>query len=70
MFDRDCADAVIGTNAHRLRTAQAKWERLTVSDYAEIRTLPELIARLQQRYGLSHEQARRDVEIWARDMLV
>ncbi|MFL5083215.1 MAG: hypothetical protein ACJ8FP_00190 [Xanthobacteraceae bacterium] len=69
MFDLDPAHAGVGINAYRLRTAQAKWDRLTSSDYAEIRTLPELIARLQQRYSLPHEQARRDVEIWAKDML-
>ena len=54
----------------QLRSAQAKWERLTADDYAEIKTLPDLIAVLAQRYSLPHAQAQRDVEIWARDLNV
>jgi hypothetical protein len=69
MFELQTGDGgVVGVNSYRLRTAQAKWDRLTVADYAEIRTIPQLIARLQQRYSLPHEQAKRDVEIWAKDM--
>jgi hypothetical protein len=55
-------------NAFRLRTAQAKWERLSPSDYQEIRTIPDLITKVAERYSLPHEQAKNDVEIWAREM--
>jgi len=69
MFEHQSGDHGV-INTDRLRTAQAKWDRLTVSDYAEIRTIPDLIARLAHRYSLPYEQARRDVEIWAKDMHV
>jgi hypothetical protein len=55
-------------NAFRLRTAQAKWERLSTSDYEEIQTIPDLIAKVAERYSLPHERAKNDVEIWAREM--
>jgi hypothetical protein len=55
-------------NAFRLRTAQAKWERLSRADYEEIRTIPDLIAKVAEHYSLPHEQAKNDVEIWAREM--
>jgi RNA polymerase primary sigma factor len=42
MFDLKTPDTSPIAGTYRLRTAQAKWDRLTVSDYAEIRTLPDL----------------------------
>jgi hypothetical protein len=51
----------------RMRSAQAKWDRLTADDYAEIRSTADLVARLVQRYGLPAAQVQRDVDIWARD---
>jgi hypothetical protein len=55
-------------NIARLKTAQAKWERLTAADYLEVRTIAELIAKVAERYDLPHAQAKRDVEIWAKEM--
>jgi hypothetical protein len=52
----------------RLRAAQAKWDRLSASDYEEIRSIPELIAKVAERYSLPHEQAKRDVETWDTEM--
>jgi hypothetical protein len=57
-----------GDHGDRLRTAQAKWDWLTVTDYEQITTVPELITAVAQRYSLPHEQAKRDVERWAMDM--
>jgi hypothetical protein len=56
--------------ADQLRSAQAKWERLTAADYAEIKTLADLVAALSERYSLPHAQAQRDVEAWARALNV
>lgn len=53
---------------HRLGDAQAKWERLTASDYQSVRTVRDLTAAVRDRYSLSHEQARRDVDIWLKDV--
>ncbi len=53
---------------HRLHDAQAKWDRLTASDYKRVRTARDLIAAVKERYSLPHEQARRDVEIWLNDV--
>ena len=52
----------------RLNAAQAKWDRLTVADYAAIRTVDALIAAVEIHYSLPHDQARRDVEFWLRDV--
>jgi hypothetical protein len=57
-----------GDHGANLRTAQAKWGRLTVADYEQITTIPELITAVARRYSLPHDQARRDVERWATDM--
>ena len=57
-----------GDHGDRLRAAQAKWDRLTVSDYEQITTIPELVTTVARRYSLPHDQAKRDVERWARDM--
>ncbi|MGO4526833.1 hypothetical protein AB4097_18470 [Microvirga sp. 2MCAF35] len=47
-----------------MRDAQAKWDRLSMSDLAEIKTKAQLIARVEERYVLPHEVAAQDVEIW------
>jgi hypothetical protein len=51
---------------HRLGDAQAKWERLIPSDCSAVRTARDLAAAVRARYGLSHDQARREVEGWLR----
>ena len=53
---------------HRLSDAQAKWDRLTAADYGRVKTVRDLVAAVRERYSLPHEQARRDVEIWLRDV--
>jgi hypothetical protein len=50
-----------------MRDAQAKWDRLTPTDLEQVTTKAQLIARLQERYGLPHEVAAEDVEIWGLD---
>ena len=50
-----------------MRHIQAKWDRLTISDLAQIKTKAQLIARLEEQYGMSHEVAARDVAIWGSD---
>ena len=50
-----------------MREVQAKWDRLSMSDLAQIKTKAELIARVQEQYGLDHEVAVQDVEIWNSD---
>jgi hypothetical protein len=50
-----------------MRDAQAKWDRLTESDLAAIRTKAQLIARVEERYSLPHDVAAEDVEIWGLD---
>jgi hypothetical protein len=49
---------------HRLSDAQAKWDRLTVSDFKDLKTARDLISAIGVRYSLPREQARRDVAIW------
>jgi hypothetical protein len=66
MFEQSAGDRGIVIDAERMRSAQAKWDRLTIDDYADIRTIPDLVARVIQRYSLSYEQALRDVEMWAK----
>jgi hypothetical protein len=50
-----------------MREVQAKWDRLSMSDLAQIKTKAELIARVQEQYGLDREVAAQDVEIWNSD---
>lgn len=50
-----------------MRDIQAKWDRLTMSDLVQIKTKAQLIARLEEQYGMSHEAAAEDVEIWGSD---
>jgi hypothetical protein len=56
-----------GLTPHSVQMAQATWLRLTAAELSGIRTTSELIGRVEERYGLSHEQATRDVEFWALD---
>jgi len=51
-----------------LSAAQARWERLTASDYARIKSIDELIAAVAERYGLPRERARTDVRCWLSDV--
>jgi hypothetical protein len=53
---------------HRLHDAQAKWDRLTPSDYSNVKTARDLVAAVKDRYSLSPEEARRDVESWMQDV--
>jgi hypothetical protein len=55
-------------NTARLKTAQARWGRLTAADYLEVETIAQLVAKVAERYALPHAQAQRDVEIWAKEM--
>jgi len=50
-----------------MREAQAKWERLSLSDLAQIKTKAQLIALVEERYVLPHDVAAQDVEIWGLD---
>jgi len=50
-----------------MRDAQAKWDRLSMSDLAQIKTKAQLIAQVEERYGLPHDVAAEDVEIWRLD---
>jgi hypothetical protein len=47
-----------------MREVQAKWDRLSMSDLAQIKTKAQLIVRVQEQYGLAHKVAAQDVEIW------
>jgi hypothetical protein len=59
---------IIDLTAHHLNAAQAKWDRLTLADYTEIKTVGALIAAVEGHYSLPHAQAKRDVELWIRDV--
>lgn len=50
-----------------MRQVQAKWSRLSLSDLAQIKTEDQLIATVEERYGLPIWIAARDVEIWRQD---
>ena len=60
------ANAILDGDGH-MQAAQAKWERLTAADLRGVRTKRDLVARVEARYSLGHEQASADVEIWACD---
>ena len=60
------ADAILDGDGHRL-AAQATWERLTPADLNGVRTKRDLIAGVEERYGVPREQASADVEVWASD---
>lgn len=56
-----------GLTLNALPMMQARWDRLTAMEVMGIRTPSELIEKVEESYGLSHEQATRDVEFWALD---
>jgi hypothetical protein len=58
------AEQLEGPTARQMAAIRAKWDRLTPSDVSQIRSKGELIRRVQERYGLSLEQAKDGVEIW------
>lgn len=56
-----------GLRLHALPMMRARWDRLTALEVLGIRTLLELIEKVEESHSLSHEQATRDVEFWALD---
>jgi hypothetical protein len=54
-----------GLTPHAVRTVQTTWLQLTAAELLGVRTTSELTGRVEERYGLSHEQATRDVEFWS-----
>ncbi len=66
MFDlqHDQARDGPGLTLHALPMMQARWERFTMVEMMGIRTTSETIETVEANYGLSHEQATRDVEFW------
>ncbi|MCT8970544.1 hypothetical protein [Microbaculum marinisediminis] len=53
---------------HHIAAAQARWERLTTADYARIATTADLITTVGSRYNLPPDQAKRDVDLWLKDI--
>jgi hypothetical protein len=51
-----------------MSAAQAKWQRLTASDYARIKSVSELAAAVEERYSMPRDVAREDVEQWLWDV--
>jgi hypothetical protein len=60
-------DDVLHITERHMKAAQAKWDRLTTADLSGIKTRSQLVGRVEERYSLAHEQAARDVELWASD---
>jgi hypothetical protein len=56
-----------GLTPHAVHTVQATWLQLTAAELSGVRNTSELTGRVEERYGLSHEQATRDVEFWSLD---
>jgi hypothetical protein len=50
-----------------VKAVRAKWDQLSVADLSSIRAKSDLIERAEERYGLPHEQAASDVELWVSD---
>jgi hypothetical protein len=59
------ADGILDVADGHRPAAQATWDRLTDADLSAVRTKRDLIARVRDRYGLTHEVAEMDVEAWA-----
>ena len=59
MFDlqHDQARDGPGLTLHALPMMQARWERFTIVEMMGIRTMSELIERVEESYSFSHEQA-------------
>lgn len=64
-YSTDQGDQIFA--GRHMREVQAKWDRLSMSDLARIRTKAQLVACVQAQYGLPHEVAAQDVEIWNLD---
>ena len=63
-IEAGCHETVV----QHLGPAQARWERLSVSDYARVETAGDLIASVARRYSLPDEQAKLDVLSWLREV--
>ena len=61
------ADGILDVADGHMQAAQAKWSRLTETDLCAVRTKRDLVARVEECYGLPREEAARDVEAWASD---
>ena len=57
-------DNLILRSTDQLRSAQAKWDRLTPSDLTQSCSQEQLSKTIAERYSLPVEQAARDVRIW------
>jgi hypothetical protein len=53
---------------HHLHAAHSKWDRLTDSDYKVVKTARDLVFAVAARYSLPHDEAKRAVETWLRDV--
>jgi hypothetical protein len=51
-----------GLTLRALPMMQARWDRFTLIEMMRIRTTSEFIEKVEESYGLSQEQATRDVE--------
>lgn len=60
--------STLDVKAHHLSQAQAKWDRLSAADYAGITSVGALITAVADRYSLTYDQAKDDVELWLRDV--
>jgi hypothetical protein len=56
-----------GLTPRTVQMAQTTWQRLTAAELSGVRTASELIGKVEETYGISHEQATRDVEFWCLD---
>ena len=55
---------ILAASTGHLRAAQARWSRLSPSDLSGVRHQADLVACVELRYGLSHEQAVHAVTAW------
>jgi hypothetical protein len=51
-----------GLTVRAMPMMQARWDRFTLIEMMRIRTTSEFIEKVEESYGLSQEQATRDVE--------
>lgn len=57
-------DILTPMEAQRVHAVQSRWNQLTSSDLAGVRTKTQLVARLVERYGMANDVAVEDVETW------
>lgn len=62
-FDAEPDDILSVGDGHR-QAAETKWDRLTDADLQDIHHRTQLIATIEERYRLPHEQALKDVQLW------